>query len=72
MARDEWQPGGGRWDGPALFCAAVRSIEERRGCQLGDRELLPFQRKGEDGDVDFGGKATDADGPMLDGRIQDA
>ena len=49
-----------------------RSIEERRGCQLGDRELLPFQRKGEDGDVDFGGKATDADGPMLDGRIQDA
>lgn len=33
---------------------------------------MPFQRKGEDGDVDFGGKATDADGPMLDGRIQDA
>ena len=24
------------------------------------------------GDVDFGGKATDADGPMLDGRIEDA
>lgn len=79
MVQGRWTDGKRRMAARGWEVGRTRAIlrggsidRSRRGCQLGDRELLPFQRKGEDGDVDFGGKATDADGPMLDGRIQDA